>query len=74
MVVLRGEEEGNVGVVTAHVGWRGEGGIAVQRSESSLREAALEFTAPTRPKPPVVRKLGEQGEVNWSGCGAEWQT
>jgi hypothetical protein len=69
VVVLRGEEEGNVGVVTAHVGWRGEGGI-VQRSESSLRDAALEFTAPISPgMPPVVRKLGEQGEVNWSGCG-----
>lgn len=59
-------EEGKVGVVTAHVGRRGEGGI-VHRSESSLREAALEFTAPIRPIPPAavaVRKPDEQGEVN----------
>ena len=64
-MVLRGEE-GNVGVVIAHVGRRGEGGT-VHSSESSLREAALEFTAPAKPIPPVVR---EQGEANWRGWGA----
>lgn len=56
--MLRGEV-GKVGVVMAHVGWRGDRGTA-HRRDNSRKEAALEFTAPDNP----VIKLGEQGEAN----------
>lgn len=58
-----------MGVVTAHVGRRGDGGTE-QRRDSSLREATLEFTpaAAARPRPAkcpgvVSEKLGEQCPV-----------